>query len=55
MPWYGWLGWILMLAAIVGFLIYFLVRKKQPASLAKAKLQLNKFEKELRETKESKW
>lgn len=51
MPWYGWLGWILMLAAVVGFLIYFLVRKKQPASLAEAKLKLNEMEKELKGAK----
>jgi len=51
MPWYGWLGWILMLAAIVGILIYFLVRKKQPANLAEAKLRLREMEDELRKAK----
>lgn len=51
MPWYGWLGWILMLCAIGGILIYFLVRKKQPANLAEAKLKLREIEDELKKTK----
>lgn len=51
MPWYSWLGWILMFVAMVGILIYFLVRKKQPANLAEAKLRLRDMEDELRKAK----
>lgn len=52
MQWYGWLGWILMLASIVGILIYFLVKKKQPASLTEANLRLKQIEDELQKEKE---
>lgn len=41
-----------MLASIVGILIYFLVKKKQPASLTEANLRLKQIEDELQKEKE---
>lgn len=53
MPWYGWLGWILMLTASTGFLLYFVLRKKQPANLAEAKLKLREMEDSLTKANEA--
>lgn len=52
MPWYGWLGWILMLTLGIGFLIYFLVRKRQPKSVSDIKLKLSDMENQLKEAKD---
>ena len=51
MPWYGWVGWIVLLLVIVGILIYFLVIRKKPKNVAELEKQLAKFDKDLRDAK----
>jgi len=51
MPWYGWLGWIVLLAVIVGILIYFLVIKKKPKTVAEMEEKLAQLNKDLKEAK----
>lgn len=48
MPWYAWLFLILFLLSWIGFLLYFVFRKKPGVDTAKTELKLKEYEEELR-------